>query len=103
MTENKIIDYFVTKYNFIQQKDIELIENSEFDTRNYNKIHGKPFICINPLSSSSIEFGTIFILIDKYDEDDEYYTIDKNILFECNLGETSLEEIIQKCKLFNLI
>ena len=100
MTENKIIDYFVTKYNFIQQKDIELIENSEFDIRNYNKMHGKPFISS---SSVSIEFGTIFILVDNYEEGEEYYTIDKNILFVCNSEETSMEEIIQKCKIYNLI
>jgi hypothetical protein len=95
-----VINDFAEKYNFIQQKDIDLIENSEFNLKNYNKINGKSFVSI--CENKNIEFGTICILIDNYEED-EQYTIDTNILFSCNSEETSMEEIIQKCKFYKLI
>ena len=107
-----VINDFVNKYDFIQQKDIEYIENLDFDIKNYNKINGKPFVSIynheHDHKSSKIEFGTISIIIDKYDEDEEYYTIDKNTLFIIDIvdflyKETLMEEIIQKCKLYKLI
>ena len=102
-----VITDFVDKYDFIQQKDIEYIENLDFDVRNYNKINGKPFVSIDEHDSSKIEFGTISIIVDKYDEDEEYYTIDKNTLFVIDIvdflnKETLMEEIIQKCKFYKL-
>ena len=56
-----IIQVFADKYNFIQQIDIQNIENADFDVKNYNKINGKKYIII---SNNSIEIGTIFIIID---------------------------------------
>jgi hypothetical protein len=107
-----VINDFVNKYDFIQQKDIEYIENLDFDIKNYNKINGKPFVSMydhdHEHESSKIEFGIISIIIDKYDEDEEYYSIDKNILFIIDIvdfeyKETLMEEILQKCKLYKLI
>ena len=103
-----VITDFVDKYDFIQQKDIEYIENLDFDVINYKKINGKPFVSMYEQESSKIEFGTISIIVDKYDEDEEYYTIDKNTLFVIDIvdflnKETLMEEIIQKCKLYKLI
>lgn len=104
------INDFVNKYDFIQQKDIEYIENLDFDVTNYKKINGKPFVSMYEYEneSSKIEFGTISIIVDKYDEDEEYYSIDKNTLFVIDIvdfvsKETLMEEILQKCKLYKLI
>lgn len=105
-----IINDFVNKYDFIQQKDIEYIENLDFDIINYKKINGKPFVSMydHEHESSKIEFGTISIIVDKYDEDEEYYSIDKNTLFVIDIvdfvnKEILMEEILQKCKLYKLI
>ena len=106
-----VITDFANKYDFIQQKDIEYIENLDFDVRNYNKINGKPFVYFydneNDTENEKVEFGTISIIIDKYEEDEEYYSIDKDTLFTIDIvdlyKETMMEEIIQKCKLYKLI
>jgi hypothetical protein len=100
-----IIQVFADKYNFIQQIDIQNIENADFDVKNYNKINGKKYIII---SNNSIEIGTIFILIDTYDEGDEYYSIDTNALFSINIVDILNEDIliecmISKCKQFDLL
>jgi len=106
-----IINDFSEKYNFIGQKDIEWIENSKFDIKNYNKIRGKKFVSIyedQRNDTIEIEFGTILINIDRLEDGEEYYSIDKNILFSINTvdflyKETLIEEIIIKCKIYNLI
>ena len=106
-----IINDFSEKYNFIGQKDIEWIENSKFDIKNYNKIRCKKFVSIyedQRNDTIEIEFGTILINIDRLEDGEEYYSIDKNILFSINTvdflyKETLIEEIIIKCKIYNLI
>lgn len=106
-----IINDFSEKYNFIGQKDIEWIEKSKFDIKNYNKIRGKKFVSIyedQRNDTIEIEFGTILINIDRLEDGEEYYSIDKNILFSINTvdflyKETLIEEIIIKCKIYNLI
>jgi hypothetical protein len=72
-----VITDFANKYDFIQQKDIEYIENLDFDVRNYNKINGKPFVS--------------FYENENENENDDLYK------------ETMMEEIIQKCKFYKLI
>ena len=106
-----IIQDFAVKYNFIQNKDIILIENSDFDVKNYNNLFGKKFVSLSNYNDECIiKFGTIFITIDRFDEegDEESYGIDKDILFQLNIAdflnkEILLETMIKECEKYQLI
>jgi hypothetical protein len=100
----KCIQEFAKTYDFIQQIDINIMEQSDsFDRQDYRKIDGKKIVCINKyLDQIIIEFGTIKIEIDEIEEQ-EWYWIDKNRVFSINTMDISdkdmlMEEMIRECK-----
>jgi hypothetical protein len=97
------IKEFAEKYNFLQEIDIERVENSEFNREDYVKMHNKNFICIN-IKTNEIVSGKISVEVDTIDEE-EWYTIDKNNYFTINILDflekdrlTLTEAIINECK-----
>jgi len=100
----QIVKEFAEKYDFIQQKDIETVENSDFNRKNYLKIDNKKFISIDKYTDKvEITIGKINIIIDSYDEND-WYSIDKDIYIRININnftnnDSLLEEIIKQCNL----
>ena len=104
MDLNKIIKEFAETYGFLQQKDIETVENSDFNRKNYLKIDNKKFISIDKYTDKvEITIGKINIIIDSYDEND-WYSIDKDIYIRININnftnnDSLLEEIIKQCNL----
>jgi len=101
----KRIKEFAEQNHFVQQKDIEIIETSDFNRDNYKKIDGKLFISINEYKhKTEIAFGKINIEIDTIDED-EWYSIDKKNYFVVDISkfpneDTLIDEIITKCNYF---
>ena len=104
----KIIKEFAETYDFLQQKDIETIENSDFDRNNYLKIHNKKYISIDKYTDKvEINIGKIMIEIDSYDEND-WYSIDKNIFIRINIEDfpneySLINKIVKECKKYNFI
>lgn len=104
------IQEFAIKYNFIQQIDIQKVEEAEiFHENDYWNLRGKKFVSIHEYSSSKTEivFGKIYIEIDRYNEE-EFYSIEKDILFVLNINdfltiEVLIEKMISKCTLHKLI
>jgi hypothetical protein len=98
-----VIREFVEKYNFIQEIDIIMVENSDFNKKNYIKINNKNFISINEYNKKiEIVCGKVNIIIDSIDEE-EYYSIDKNEYFFVNIIDFTnedklIESIIKECK-----
>jgi hypothetical protein len=98
-----VIKEFAEKYNFIQEIDIIMVENSDFNKKNYIKINNKNFISINEYNKKiEIVCGKINIIIDSIDEE-EYYSIDKNNYFFINIVDFTnedilIESIIKECK-----
>lgn len=85
-----MIQEFAEKYRFMQQSDIDRIENAEvFDCTNYDKIHGRPIVLVHEYSDRTlIQVGTVFVNIDKDDEgDQEFYSIDTETLFFIDVKE----------------
>jgi len=104
----KIIKEFAETYDFLQQKDIETIENSDFDRNNYLKINNKKYISIDKYTDKvEINIGKIIIEIDSYDEND-WYSIDKNIFIRINIEDfpneySLINVIVKECKKYNFI
>jgi hypothetical protein len=100
-----IIKIFAIQNNLIQQSDIDYIENLEFDARNYKKINGQKYIYLfNYQNIQRIEFGNIIINIDKdEDGDNEYYSIDKNLLFFINIADLLQADLLQEESLIEII
>jgi len=106
-----IIKEFAEKYNFLQDKDIEIVENSEpFDRRNYLKIHGKTAVSIKEYQNKRelfITIGKIDIIMEDIDEE-ELYSIDMDNCFTINISDfsnedTLIETIIKECKKYNFL
>jgi hypothetical protein len=97
-----VIKEFAEKYNFIQEIDIIMLENSDFNKKNYSKMNNKNFISINEYKKKiEIVCGKINIIIDSIDEE-EYYSIDKNDYFIINIIDFTnedrlIESIIKEC------
>ena len=108
MDIDKIIKEFAETYGFLQQKDIEMVENSAFQRENYLKIGNKKFVSINKYTDKvEISIGKIIIEIDSYDEN-EWYSIDKNIFIRINIEDypneySLINEIVKECKKYDLI
>ena len=108
MDINKIIKEFAETCGFLQQMDIEMVENADFDRNNYLKISNKKFICINTYTDKvEIIIGKIIIEIDSYDEND-WYSIDKNTYIRINIDDfpneySLINEIAKECRKYNLI
>ena len=107
------IQDFAIKNNIVQQSDIDRIEHNEiFVKKDYDQIHHKYFIgLIERNKEIFIEFGKIIVEIDTLDEED-FYSIDKNIIFSLPFFPEFLElitieelmEIIKiKCNEFNVM
>jgi hypothetical protein len=99
-TIKNIIKEFAEKYNFIQQLDIESVENSLFKREDYVKMNNKKFICIDTYTDKlEIAFGKISIEVDSFDEE-EWYSIEKNNYFLINIldftNKDKLMESIEK-------
>lgn len=99
-TIKNIVKEFAEKYNFIQQIDIESVENSVFKREDYLKMNNKKFICINQFTNKTeIAFGKISIEVDSFDGE-EWYSIEKNDYFFINIldfpTEDKLMESIEK-------
>jgi hypothetical protein len=103
-----VIKVFAEKYNFIQEIDIIMVENSDFNKKNYSKMNNKNFISINEYNKKiEIVCGKINIIIDSIDEE-EYYSIDKNNYFFINIVDFTnedrlIESIIKECKNYKLL
>jgi hypothetical protein len=108
MDLNKIIKEFAETYEFLQQKDIDIVEYSDFDRKNYLKISNKKFISIDKYTDKvEIAIGKIIIEIDSYDEN-EWYSIDKNTYIRINIDDfpneySLINEIAKECRKYNLI
>ena len=105
MDIDKIIKEFAEKYGFIQQIDIERVEQLDFDPKNYNNINNKKFICLK--DKNLIALGKINIEIDSIDEQ-EWYWINDDYYFFINIldfakEENLIEAIIKECKNYKLI
>jgi hypothetical protein len=100
MNIENIINTFASKYKFVLQKDIEYIENLEFDVNNYKNINNKNYIKI--FNENIIEIGKLEIIVDK-DEDLEFYSIENKPLIYINIQDFLLEQMISECKKHNLI
>lgn len=108
------IEKFALKYDFIQQSDIDKIEHNEkpFVKKDYDLIHNKYFIgLIERKEEIFVEIGKIQVEVDTLDEED-YYSIDKNILFSLPFFPEfpeliTIEELVEmikiKCNEFNII
>jgi hypothetical protein len=106
-----IIKEFAEKYNFLQDEDIEMVENSEpFDRKKYLKIHGKICVSIKEYQNKRelfITIGKIDIIIEHIDEE-EFYSIDMDNCFTINISDfsnedTLIETIIKECKNYNFL
>jgi hypothetical protein len=104
-----VIKDFAFKYNFVLHSDIEKIETSDnFNKKDYQNIDGKKFISINKYFEKIIIYcGIIQIEIDEIEEE-EWFSIEKVDIFTIDtfdfLTEDKLvEEIINKCKKYNVI
>ena len=103
-----IVKVFAEKYNFIQEIDIIMVENSDFNKKNYSKMNNKNFISINEHNKKiEIVCGKINIIIDSIDEE-EYYSIDKNDYFFIDVinfqnEDRLIETIIKECKNYKLL
>ena len=99
----KIIKEFAEICGFLQQMDIEMVENAVFDRNNYLKINNKKFISIDKYNDKvEIAIGKIIIEIDSYDEN-EWYSIDKDTLIRINIDDipnecSLINEIVKECK-----
>lgn len=108
MDIEKIIKEFAETCGFLQQIDIDMVENADFQRNNYLKLGNKKFISIEKYSDKvEIVIGKIIIDIDSYDEN-EWYSIDKDIWIRINIedipNECSLiNEIAKECRKYNLI
>jgi hypothetical protein len=108
MDITKIIKEFAETYGFLQQKDIDTVENSDFNRKNYLKIGNKKFICIETYTDKvEIAIGKIIIEIDSYDGND-WYSIDKDTLIRINIDDfpnecSLINEIVKECKKYDLI
>lgn len=106
-----MIQEFALKYHFMQQSDVDNIENAAvFDCRNYDKIHGRPIVLVHEYSDRTlIQVGTVFINTDKDDDgDEEFYSIDTLTLFfirveEYSTTEAIMEVILSECNKYLLI
>lgn len=92
------IDEFAVKHGFVQQKDINRIESDErsFDKKEYDQIHNKNYIGLMKVKREDkifVEVGKIQIEMDTLEEED-YYSIDKNIFFSIPFLEDSIIEDI---------
>lgn len=104
-----IINYFAETYNFLQNVDIERVENDVvFNKDDYRKLDNRKFISIDKYPDKiEISFGRIIIEIDTIDEE-EFYTIEKDAYFRLNLidfpDEDSFVKTIRKeCKKYGLM
>jgi len=108
MDLNKIIKEFAETYGFLQQIDIDMVENSDFDRKNYLKISNKKYISIDKYTDKvEISIGKIIIEIDSYDGND-WYSIDKNIFIRINIKDfpneySLINEIAKGCRKYDLI
>lgn len=108
MDLNKIIKEFAETYEFLQQKDIDMVENSGFQREKYLNIDNKKFISIEKYTDKvEIAIGKIIIEIDSYDEN-EWYSIDKNTYIRINIEDfpneySLINEIAKECRKYNLI
>ena len=108
MDLNKIIKEFAETYDFLQQKDIDMVENADFQRNNYLKIGNKTFISIEKYSDKvEIVIGKIIIEIDSYDEN-EWYSIDKDTFIRINIDDipneySLINEIVKECKKYELL
>jgi hypothetical protein len=95
----KRIKEFAEENHLIQDTDIEKVENTNFNSRNYDGLHGKKFVSIDKYSYKNtyvIEFGKIVITVDKDDEgDEEYYGIDKDVIFSFEMISSTPPSFIQ--------
>ena len=107
-TIQSTINEFAEKYHYLQEIDIEKVETSVFNRQDYYNIDGKNFISINKYDTNIvIEFGKINIEMDSIDEE-EWYWIDKDILFSLNVLDFSNKEdlidaMLIECKKLNYI
>jgi len=109
MDLNRIIKEFAETYGFLQQIDIETVEDSDFDRKNYLKINNKKYISIDTYTTNKLEItiGKIIIEMDSYDGND-WYSIDKNIFIRINIEDfpneySLINEIAKECRKYNLI
>ena len=108
MDLNKIIKEFAETYGFLQQMDIDMVENSDFQREKYLQIDNKKFISIHKYTDTvEIAIGKIIIEIDSYDEN-EWYSIDKNIFIRINIDDfpneySLINEIAKECRKYNII
>lgn len=108
MDLDKIIKEFAETYGFLQQKDIDMVEYSDFQREKYLKINNKKFISIDKYTDKvEIGIGKIIIEIDSYDEN-EWYSIDKNTYIRINIDDfpneySLINEIAKECRKYNLI
>jgi hypothetical protein len=108
MDLNKIIKEFAETYGFLQQIDIDMVENSDFDRKNYLKISNKKYISIDKYTDKvEISIGKIIIDIDSYDENEWYY-IDKNTYIRINIDDfpneySLINAIVKECRKYNLM
>ena len=109
MDLNRIVKEFAETYEFLQQIDIDTVENSVFQRENYLKINNKNFISIDTYTTDKVEItiGKIIIEMDSYDGND-WYSIDKNIFIRINIEEfpneySLINEIAKECRKYNLI
>ena len=108
MDLNKIIKEFAETCGFLQQMDIEMVENADFDRKNYLKISNKKYISIDKYTDKvEISIGKIIIEMDSYDGND-WYSIDKNIFTRINIEDfpneySLINEIAKECRKYDLI
>ena len=108
ITIKNIIKEFAEKYNFIQEKDIERVETSDFNRQNYLELDNKSFISIIIINKGiDITIGKINIEIDTIDEE-EWYSIEKNYSAFINISDYKNEDLLietvtNECKNYNLI
>jgi len=88
----QIMNEFAKKYQFLQDADIENVEKNDFSCANYKALDGKKYISIYTTNSDNalvLIFGKINIIIETID-DEEWYYIDKNIVYSVNVNEEEL-------------
>jgi hypothetical protein len=107
-TINNIVIQFAETNNFLQQKDIDAVENSDFNRKNYTKINNKKYISMNEYKERiEIEIGRIHIEVDTIDEEEWYY-IEKSHYFILNVidfpnEDLLIEAILKECKNVKLL
>lgn len=106
MNVEQIIDEFAAKYTFLQDADIENVEKFDFSSENYKAIDGKKYISIYTTNSNDdivLFLGKINIIIETID-DEEWYYIDKNMLFSIYVNESELSlEYLEQIIFCNLL